>query len=45
MSHMSFEKIFTLRFPETQPTCCSEQERYLKFHWLQRDLNLQSLSV
>ena len=33
-----------LEFPECQGTPCSKQLRYLKFKWLQRDLNPQPLS-
>ena len=41
--HVS-QGIHTLEFPECQGTPCSKQLRYLKFKWLQRDLNPQPLS-
>ena len=39
------EWIHTLYFPECQRTPSSKQGRYLKFKWLPRDLNPQSLSL
>ena len=38
------EWIYTLYLPEWQRTTCSKQARYLKFKWLQWDLNPQPLS-
>ena len=38
------EQIYTLYLPECRGTPCSDQARYLKFKWLQRDTNLQPLS-
>ena len=42
MSHRRF--IFTLWLPECQETLCSKQTPYLKFEWLQRGTNSQSVS-
>ena len=44
--HVRISKwIHTLYLSECQGTLCSKRARYLKFTWLQRDLNPQPLSV
>ena len=39
-----FERIYTLQLRECQGTSCSKRTRYLKFQWLQQDLNAQPFS-